>query len=57
MIMTTWRKSGHSGSQNTCVELADTLDRIRDSKNPNGSILRADIGRLLDAVRADRFSR
>lgn len=55
--MTTWRKSSHSGSANECVELAGTLDRLRDSKNPNGSVLHADVERLINAVRADRFSR
>lgn len=30
---TTWRKSSYSGPQSDCVELASTLDRIRDSKN------------------------
>ncbi|MEU5428264.1 DUF397 domain-containing protein [Streptomyces olivoreticuli] len=38
-----WRKSSYSGDQGpTCVEIqaADDLIRIRDSKKPNGPMLR-----------------
>lgn len=28
-----WRKSTRSGSESNCVEIAGTLDRVRDSKN------------------------
>jgi hypothetical protein len=28
-----WRKSARSGSQSNCVEVPQTLDRVRDSKN------------------------
>lgn len=55
--MTRWRKATRSGTGGNCVELADTLDRVRDSKNPNGPVLRADLAVLLRAVKADRFSR
>lgn len=33
--MTRWRKSTHSGMESDCIELASTLDAIRDSKNPS----------------------
>lgn len=47
-----WRKSSYSGGENDdCVELAGTLDAIRDSKNPAGPVLRADAGALLKSVR------
>jgi hypothetical protein len=55
--MTTWRKSSRSGSANACVELAGTLDRVRDSKNPTGSALSGDLGQLITAVKTGRFSR
>ncbi len=32
-----WRKSRHSGQNNECVELPNTLDAVRDTKN--GAIL------------------
>lgn len=46
-----WRKSSHSGQQTNCVELAHTLDRVRDSKNPNGRPLVVDVAALVDAVK------
>jgi len=46
-----WRKSSFSGGENSnCVELGGTLDAVRDSKNPVGPILRADLHRLLTAI-------
>lgn len=51
-----WRKSSFSGGDNNdCVELVGTLDAVRDSKNPDGPILRADLRDLLAVVREDRF--
>lgn len=51
-----WRKASYSGGNGgNCVEVAHTGDRIRDSKNPAGPILRADLGALLDAVKAGRL--
>lgn len=53
-----WRKSTRSGQQTNCVELAHTLDRIRDSKAPVGSgTLRADVVALLAVVKADVLHR
>ena len=52
-----WRKSSFSGGENSnCVELVGTLDAVRDSKNPNGPILRADLRGLLTAVQEDRLN-
>jgi hypothetical protein len=53
MTTVRWRKSGHSGQQTNCVELAHTRDRIRDSKNPAGPTLAGDVTALLDVVRGD----
>lgn len=53
-----WRKSSRSGSQSNCVEVAGTLDRVRDSKAPGAGVVRtspAALSRFLDAVRRDRF--
>jgi hypothetical protein len=52
-----WRKSRRSTSTSTCVEVAGTLDRVRDSKNPAGPTLRVDVAELVAAVRAGRFRR
>jgi hypothetical protein len=35
-----WRKSSSSGVQNDCVEVAEQLQYIRDSKNPLGGTLK-----------------
>ena len=53
-----WRKSTFSGGDNNaCVELTGTLDAVRDSKNPDGPILRADLHGLLTALQDDRLNR
>jgi hypothetical protein len=50
-----WRKSSYSGQEANCIELAHTLDVLRDSKNPNGPALRADVPALLDAIKDGRI--
>jgi hypothetical protein len=60
MTSSRWRKSSYSGgsnSQSSCVELAGTLDDVRDSKNPAGPTLRAGLVALLQAVKAGRLDR
>jgi hypothetical protein len=52
-----WRKSSFSGGENNaCVEVVRSLDAVRDSKNPDGPILRADLRGLLTAVQEDRLN-
>ena len=50
-----WRKSTRSAPEANCVEVRNTLDAVRDSKNPEGPVLRA--AGLITAVKADRFHR
>lgn len=45
-----WRKSSVSGYLE-CVELAPSLREVRDSKNPTGPVLTADLDELLAAVK------
>ncbi|GAB3449201.1 DUF397 domain-containing protein [Actinophytocola sediminis] len=52
-----WRKSSRSQNGANCVELCDTLDLVRDSKNVAGSALRGNVPDLLNAIRAGRFDR
>ncbi|MGP4019784.1 DUF397 domain-containing protein [Saccharopolyspora sp. 5N708] len=54
---TTWRKSSYSPNSGTCVELASSLDRIRDSKDPHGPTLRVDVVGFVRAVKTGRFDR
>ncbi|SDZ27433.1 protein of unknown function [Saccharopolyspora shandongensis] len=54
---TTWRKSSYSANAGTCVELASSLDRIRDSKDPQGPTLRVDVAGFVQAVKGGRFDR
>lgn len=51
----TWRKSSRSQNGQNCVEVAGPLDRVRDSKNPAGPVLRADVSELVSALRDGRF--
>jgi hypothetical protein len=47
-----WRKSSFSnGEGGACVELSATLGAVRDSKNPNGGTLRADLTALLTELK------
>lgn len=50
-----WIKSSRSGNQTNCVEVATTLDEIRDSKDPNGPTLKAAVAPLVRAIKAGRF--
>lgn len=46
-----WRKSRRSGGEGgNCVEVAPD-GRLRDSKNPDGPVLRVDLGAFLGAVK------
>jgi hypothetical protein len=52
---TAWRKSTRSTAQSTCVEVGNTLDAVRDSKNPGGPVLPVHVPALLAAVKGDRI--
>jgi hypothetical protein len=52
-----WRKSSFSNGQGgACVEVASGLDRVRDSKNPGGPVLRVGLGPLLAELRSGRLA-
>lgn len=51
MATSTWRKASQSASQGQCVEVYGTLQKIRDSKNPNGPELVLDVARLVAHVK------
>ncbi|HEX3783345.1 MAG TPA: DUF397 domain-containing protein [Pseudonocardiaceae bacterium] len=50
-----WRKSSYTSANNECVEVAGSLDRVRDSKNPE-PILRVDLGALFAAVKTGEIA-
>lgn len=52
-----WIRSSRSVNGGTCVELTTTLDALRDSKDPNGPVLRADVRSFVRAVKTGRFDR
>jgi hypothetical protein len=53
-----WRKSSYSGGGgNECVEVASTLVAVRDSKNPTGPVLHADLRGFLSAVKDGQLDR
>ncbi len=49
-----WRKATSSADNGHCVEVAGTLGAVRDSKNPAGPILRANLRALVVAVKSGR---
>jgi hypothetical protein len=53
----TWRKSTFSGTAegSACVELAAD-GAVRDSKNPAGPVLSADVSALVAAVKAGQIA-
>jgi hypothetical protein len=52
-----WRKSSYSSTGTNCVELASTRNHVRDSKNPTGPTLRADLTSLLIKIKVGHFDR
>ena len=51
-----WRKSSRSGGTNgNCIELAHTMDAVRDSKNSDGPVLSVGLSGLLVAVKEGRL--
>lgn len=52
-----WRKSSHSGQDASCVEVAHSLDALRDSKDPAGSVLVSSaVPALIRALAAGRLT-
>ncbi|MGQ0838048.1 DUF397 domain-containing protein [Actinokineospora sp.] len=54
---TPWRKSSRSQNGQNCVELSNTLNDLRDSKNATGPILRGSVPALLREIKHGRFDR
>lgn len=53
-----WKKSTYSNDSATCVELSNTLDAVRDSKQPNGPTLPvAALTAFVREVKTGRFDR
>jgi len=51
-----FRKSSFSSENGqACVEIGCALDAVRDSKNPTGPTLHADLAPLLSAVKSGQF--
>lgn len=57
MTVTGWRKSSRSAPADNCVEVANTLGAVRDSKNPEGGHLTASPSTLIALVKAGIFNR
>jgi hypothetical protein len=52
-----WRKASYSGNQANCVELASTMDQLRDSKNPEHTLPTPALRHVLHAVKNGHFDR
>lgn len=46
-----WRKSSFSADNGACIEVAGTLGAVRDSKNPSGPVLHANLGALIATLK------
>lgn len=58
MTETRWRKSSRSGTETACVEVAHTLDAVRDSKNPAGPVLPVPaLTTFLHEIKSGQFDR
>ncbi len=53
-----WRKSTRSGSESNCVEVPQTFDRVRDSKNETVELMVSQAGwsAFLTATKNDGFA-
>ena len=47
-----WRKSTFSAGNGQCVEVASTLGAVRDSKNPAGPVLYANLDALITTIKS-----
>lgn len=52
----TWRKSSRSENSGACVEVRNTLDGLRDSKNTAGPTLQVDVPTLTQSIRKGRLN-
>ena len=53
-----WRKSSFSANESNCVELNQSLDAVRDSKNPTGPVLRTtELRGFVLAAKSGQFDR
>ncbi len=52
-----WRTSSFSSNGTDCVEVANDLAAIRDSKNPEGPTLPVDLPRFLTAIQTGQLDR
>lgn len=53
--MVRWRTSSFSSSGGDCVELSNN-GAVRDSKNPDGPLLNADLAALVRAIKGGRVT-
>lgn len=51
-----WMKSSYSAHED-CVEIASTLNQVRDSKDVDGPVLAVDVAVLVGAIKVGRFDR
>ncbi|CAM00701.1 uncharacterized protein DUF397 [Saccharopolyspora erythraea NRRL 2338] len=52
-----WLRSSYSNLNGNCVELSVPRGLVRDSKDPGGPVLSADVPALVRAVKEGRFDR
>lgn len=50
-----FRKSSYSAQETDCTEVRHDLGALRDSKNPQGPVLRGNIRWLATVIKAGKF--
>jgi uncharacterized protein DUF397 len=52
-----WRTASYSSNGEACVQVRGDLAAVRDSKNPDGPVLRVDFRPFVAALRTGRLGR
>jgi hypothetical protein len=52
-----WKKSSRSTETDNCVEVANTLGAVRDSKNPSGPVLAVPMAGIVAEMKAGHLDR
>ena len=52
-----WKKSSRSTETSSCVEVANTLGAVRDSKNPSGPALTVPMAGIVAEIKTGHLAR
>jgi hypothetical protein len=55
MELERWKKASASNANGGCVEFNGDRNKVRDSKNPSGPVISADVVSFIAEVKTGRF--